>query len=131
MKRIALSALLLISLVACGGGVNKADAPPVGTIWFGESFNPTTLAITGRTTTVALGAPAVLVANVGKSMKPEDLKIRASFNGEVVNDQAVSGSGVGEYWGFPITSMPAAGDWLFELLDTGGTVLASGTITVT
>ncbi len=130
MKRIALSALLVIALVGCGG-VNRADAPPVGTIWFGQSFDPSTFVITGRTTSMALGAPAVMVGNVGKSMKPEELRIRATFDGEVVNDQAVTGSGVGEYWGFPITSMPAAGDWTFELLDVGGTVLASGTLTVT
>ena len=73
---------------------------------------------------MALGAPASW-SRRGQVDEAEDLKIRASLDGEVVNDQAVTGSGVGEYWGFPITSMPAAGDWLFELLDTSGTVLAS------
>jgi hypothetical protein len=130
MKRSTVTLLLAIALVGCGG-VNPADAPPAGTVWFGQSLDAKTLAITGRSTTLAMGTAGVMVANLGKSMKPEDVMVRVTFDGAVVNNERVKGSGNAAYWGIPITSLPAAGDWLFEFVDAGGAVLATGTLTVT
>lgn len=128
--RLLVFALVLV-LTGCGGVVDSADVPPSGTIWFGQSFNPSTFAMAGRTTSVSRGAPVSMVGNLGRSMKISDLQIRTSFDGSVVGSQAAAGSGEGEIVGFTLGPLLAAGSWTYEIIDVGGNVLALGTITVT
>jgi hypothetical protein len=129
MRLRTLIAATLIAVGCSSGGVPAANVPPAGTIWFGETFDPSTFALTGKTTMASAGAPVVLVANVGRKAKAADLLIRTSYNGAVVNTQAASGSGEGEVWGFSLASM-TAGYWLYEITDIGGNVLASATLQV-
>ena len=131
MKRLAL--LCLLVLTACSAvPASSPDVPPVGTIWFGASFDSKTLELTGKTTTVGTGDPLVMVANVGKSVTVADLKVRESANGDkrpllTIKSKAKDTS----VFGLEMRRIGTPGKWKYEILDTDGKVLASGTITVT
>lgn len=126
MNRLS-TLLLAVALVGCG--VTAKDAPPAGTIWFGTAFDPQTLSLTGKTTTVSTTQPFALVGHLTHSAKVSELSIRASLNGSLVNAVQATGSGEGEVVGFPILPVTVAGDWRYDITDVGGNVLASGTVT--
>jgi hypothetical protein len=130
MKRLAL--LCLLVLTACSAlPASSPDVPPVGTIWFGESFDPKTLELTGKTTSVGTGDPLVMVANVGKSVTVADLKVRESANGDKRPLLTIKSKAKGAVFGLEMNRIGTPGKWKYEILDTDGKVLASGTITVT
>ncbi len=130
MKRIAL--LCLLVLTACSTGpAASPDVPPAGAIWFGTSVDAKTLAITGKTTSITLGTTVSLVANVGKSVTVADLKLRLSVGSFKHPNRTIKSDAVGAIFGLSFGGIGTAGKWKFELLDKGGKVLASGTLTVT
>jgi hypothetical protein len=131
MKRIALLCLLI--LTACSTGpASSPDLPPAGAIWFGTSFDAKTLAITGKTTSIKLGTPAMAVVNVGKSVTVADLHLRFVVDGGKPNpNMDIKSDTVGATFGLKFGTIGTAGKWRFEVLDKGGKLLASGTLTVT
>jgi hypothetical protein len=95
-------ALLVVALLvaACGsgdnggGGGNQAVAaglPPLSSAWFGSSFDPATLSVMDKTSSVKAGAPVVVV---GHLLSPHDvsaIKVRVSSAGNVEGEEPVVG----------------------------------------
>jgi hypothetical protein len=63
-------------------------------------------------------------------MAGSDLSIRVELNGSVLATSKTGWSGSGDIWGFTPGAPTLAGAWTYQLIDVGGNVLASGTLTV-
>lgn len=113
------------------GGPSAADLPPPGSIWFGRTLDPTTFALSGRTTTAATDAPLAFVARLTRSAKGSEMTMRWSWNGSLVTNTGLRWDGEGEVWGGSAGPVSEPGDWRLELTDVGGNTLASGTLVVT
>ena len=111
--------------------VTSADIPPPGAIWFGSTVDPQTFAITGRLTTVSAKQAFSLVARLPKPADGAELGVRTWFNGGIVGSIALGETGIGDIWAASPGPLPAAGTWRFDLVDVEGSVLATGTLTVT
>lgn len=111
------------------GTVTANDIPPVGQIWFGDSFNTTTFAIAGRKTAVGVQDPFSFVAHLPRSVDGSEIVFRVLYNGALVVTQAANVQGSGDVFGFSPGPLSAAGSWTYQLTDIGGNVLASGTVT--
>lgn len=121
---------LLARLTAQGGAAG--NIPPAGEIWFGTSFDPTTFAISGKTSSARVGSTPVMVAQLTRAVTSGQVNVRISWNGQVIANQNVSIQGTsGELLGSSIGPFQFAGTYLYELTDLGGNRLASGTLTVT
>jgi hypothetical protein len=105
------------------------DVPPAGQVWFGQSFDPATFAISGRQTTVGANQPFSMVAHLTRTMDAAKLAIRAYFNDALVATAPVNATGSGDVFGFSPGPLYAAGSWRYDLVDVGGNVLASGSVT--
>ncbi len=138
-----LAVILFLILVGIGGAVvvnlakdgsvasvnqSEANVPPSGQIWFGPSFDPSTLALSSRVTSVTGSGAFSAVAHLPRSMNGSDLSLREYFNGELITSGALNWSGSGEFWGWSAAPLFAPGSWRFDLVDVGGNILASGTI---
>jgi hypothetical protein len=117
--------------IGLGGGTSKADVPPVGQIWFGQSFDPSTMAMSGRTTSVGAQTAFSMVAHLPKSMDGSQLDVRAYLNGDLITTQAANAKGSGDLWGWSAGPLFQTGTWRYEITDLGGNVLASGEVTAT
>lgn len=123
-------AVLVVLLVGCGT-INAADVPPAGDIWFGQSFDPQTFALSGRMESVPATEGFALVGTIPEAMDPDDLAIRASLDGQQYLHEAFDATGSGEVWGFTWEPVGQPGTLRIEYLNIGGNVLASGEISVT
>lgn len=124
MKRL----LVLALFVAACGNVAVKDVPPAGQMWFGQSFDPQTFAIAGRTSSVGTQQPVALVAHLTRSADTQ-MTIRASHNGTFVQAAAVPVTGSGDVFGYVLGALVQPGDWRYDVVDVGGNVLATGTVT--
>jgi hypothetical protein len=106
------------------------NIPPTGQIWFGSSFDPSTFALSGITTTARTGSTVALVALLPRSISSGTANMRVSLNGTLVVNQAVTMTGSGELFGTTAGPFTIPGTYKYELVDLGGNVLASGTLTV-
>src|SRR5207253_4730299 len=107
------------------------DVPPIGTIWFGHSFDATTFAISGRISTVGVGEPFSFVAHLPRGLNASELIVREWRNGKLVATRRANSTGEGDIWGFSSGPRVETGQWRFDLTDLGGKILATGTITAT
>lgn len=110
---------------------NGADVPPVGQVWFGTTFDSSTLELSGRTSSVGSTSPFSLVGHLTKSMAGKDLVVRIYFNGALVGTTGINAAGDGDVWGMSPGPLFAAGEWRYDFTDVGGNVLATGTVTAT
>lgn len=124
-------ALMVVALLAGCGSVDVADVPPAGDIWFGDTFDPNTFAISDRMESVSASEGFALVGTVPEAIDADELSIRASLDGQQFMHEAANATGSGEVWGFTWTPVHAPGTLTIEYVDIGGNVLASGTIEVT
>lgn len=121
------TSLLLVLLIACGRTAST-NVPPAGTIWFGTSFDPSSMELAGRKTAVGSTEAFSMVAHLTKTMNATDLVIRSYFDGQLVGQSPVSAQGSGEVWGFSPGPLSAVGTWRYDITDVGGNVLASGSL---
>ena len=131
---IVVGAVFLVlkgGLPGASAGGTAGNIPPVGQIWFGASFDTTTFALSGITTSTPTGATVALVAQLPHSVASGDLNLRVSLDGTVILNQNVTVKGSGELFGSTVGPFVAAGTYGYELVDVGGNALASGTLTVT
>lgn len=110
------------------GGISAADVPPAGDIWFGTSFDPTTFEIAGKTSSVAVNEPFSIVAHTTRRTNMNELLIRNYWDGTLYLTQPITSSGEGDVFGFTPGAIALPGSWKYELVDIGGSVLASGTV---
>lgn len=120
---------LLSRLTSTAG--TAGNIPPSGQIWFGSSFDTTTFALSGITTTARTGTTVALVALLPRSVSTGNVTMRVSLNGTLVVNQAVTMTGSGELFGTTVGPFTVPGTYTYDLDDIGGNVLASGTLTVT
>ena len=103
------------------------DYPPVGSIWFGSGFDPTTYGIDGEPfTTVALNQPFSFVAHVPRIVDASDMVLTITLDGQAVSSAPVAGAS-GDLWAFSDTAT-SAGSFEYQLVDTDGKILATGRI---
>jgi hypothetical protein len=112
-------------------GGAPANVPPTGQMWFGTSFDPNTFSISGRTSTARTGSTVAAVANLPRSISSGDANMRVSLDGEVIALQQITMQGSGDLFGISLGPYFLAGLYKYEILDLGGNVLASGSLTVT
>jgi hypothetical protein len=106
----------------------SSDIPPVGTVWFGPTFNPATFEMDRRVSKAPLGGS---IAFVGRLREPANgLQVRLTVAGTPTTlpaDEVPDGSEVAG----GTLNLLFPGDMKVELVDVGGNVLASGTLSVT
>ncbi|MGO9208218.1 MAG: hypothetical protein ACLQBX_18920, partial [Candidatus Limnocylindrales bacterium] len=106
------------------------NVPPVGDIWFGSSFDPSTFAVAGITTSATPGSTVALVAQLPRSISSGQANLRGSLAGNVILNQALNVSGSGDLFGTTVGPLNLPGMYTYQIVDVGGDVLASGTLTV-
>jgi len=129
MRKLLMIAVLATAAGCSSGGVPLENLPPVGTIWFGASFDATTFAITGQSTTFAQGDKLVMVAHFTRVVPSGQ-----GFNFVVDRTpiKAVTATADTDVYGLALTSaLLPLGTHAFEVDDAGGNALASGTLTIT
>lgn len=122
--------LIALLVVACGGGAVGADVPPVGSIWFGTSFDPSSFAMQGRASTATTGSTVALVAHLPRSVSGGEVALRVTVDGQPLGTTTINFSGSGELVGLTYT-LAFPGAYAFTVADVGGNALASGTLTAT
>lgn len=122
------TACLTLLLMGCGGTVAAKDIPPAGQIWFGQSFDPQTFALTGQRTTVGTQEPVALVAHLTKPIEG-NVTIRASLGGALIGSAPIEVTGSGEVFGYVLGALVTPGEYRYDIVDIGGNVLASGIVT--
>ncbi len=120
----------LLSSLTSGGG-SAGNIPPTGQMWFGTSFDPNTFAVSGRTSTTTKGTTVAAVATLPRSVSSGDINMRVSLDGTVIGVQQISMTGSGELFGVTLGPYFVGGAYKYDILDLGGNVLASGSLTVT
>lgn len=120
--------LLCLLLVGCGGSVAAKDVPPSGQMWFGQSFDPKTFVMTGQRTTVGTQEPVALVAHLTKPLEA-GMTLRASLDGTLIGSAPITYTGSGELFGYVLNALGAPGEYRYDIVDVGGNVLASGSVT--
>ena len=111
------------------GGVASADVPPAGEAWFGSSFDATSFAIRGRSSTFGTTSPFSVVIHLTRPTDGSAMSVRAYWNGSLITTAGLSWQGTGDVWGTSLGPVFQAGTWRYEWIDVGGNVLASGQIT--
>lgn len=135
MRKLILGAVVALSLAGCGGGgtVPAQDVPPAGTIWFGTAYDTASFALTSQGTSFRVGTQLAIVANLGRDVGNERITIHAPVGGTDVAvgfaDMTSGNQVIADI--IPGAEMAVAGAEPFSVQDSGGNVLATGSITLT
>lgn len=128
-------ALVLLTLVAACGGrpVAADDVPPAGSMWFGSSFDTTTFAMTGRTTTIRFGSQVAYVAHLTRPSTGESFVLSLDIGGLPATWPGGQLEPGDEIMGqvLPAAEIYQPGPLTVRVVDAGGTTLAEGTVTIT
>ncbi len=104
--------------------------PPVGSIWFGSSFDAQTFELSGRSDHAAIGTTVASVARLAHPMTDGEASIVVMLNGTILASTPLhlAGSGAKDLvaWTF---ALPVAGTFQIEVAGPDGATLASGSIT--
>jgi hypothetical protein len=115
-----------------GGGGGTGQLPPVGTVWFGSAFDPASLAVTGRTTSLKAGSPIVAVGHFLQPKPPEDMTVTVSKQQSILHRLPVTGSGPAKAFGIDLSAQKLdAGNYLITFVDKNRRTLAAGNLVVT
>jgi hypothetical protein len=129
----------LIVVVVVSGGLNSkktvplSDAPPNGQIWFGSTYDTSTFALSGQTTSIPVGSGVALVAALNRSAGANE---RLTIDATIAGTQLPIGFGTMNAGDDLLADhvegglFPLPGTYLIQIQDAGGNVLASGTLTV-
>jgi hypothetical protein len=111
-----------------GAATTPQGVPPIGSIWFGSSFDPRTFALSDRAERVREHQGFSLVAHLSRVTQGNSLKLLAWWEGKVVTTTAVTDERTADVWGFALGPVLNPGRWIYDLTDASGNVLASGSI---
>jgi hypothetical protein len=129
VKRLLIIAAIV--LAACNASVPAANVPPAGSIWFGSAFDVKTFALTGQASSFTAGQPVAMVAHLSRKSTGESMTIQISgsgYNGPMGGGSLGSGNDVmGQV--LPGLAFPVAATSTVTVVDAGGNILASGTLT--
>lgn len=115
-------------IVGPGGIGFGSNVPPVGSIWFGDKYDASSMEINQRRSTTLGGQSMVFVAHLPRSIGPGDADLKIAVDGSTFANQPVQITGSGDLVGFTYVP-PIVGTYTFTIVDLGGQVLASGSIT--
>ncbi|HVA86554.1 MAG TPA: hypothetical protein VNF73_09595 [Candidatus Saccharimonadales bacterium] len=127
------AAILLSSSLRNGNVVAPAAAPPTGSIWFGSSFDPSTLVLTGRSNSIPLGQAVAFVAHLSRASIGESLALDLDIGGMAATwpgGQVAAGDDVVGIV-LPAAEIYQAGTLAVTVVDVGGNPLAHGQVTIT
>jgi uncharacterized RDD family membrane protein YckC len=112
--------------------VSAENEPPVGSIWFGESVDDNTFALTGRSTTFPRGETIAYVASLTRDVHNETITLHTIFAGKDRLVDSYNFGSSGDVLAEPIEStvLNGSGQMTFEVEDSAGLVLAVSTITL-
>lgn len=110
-------------------GGASTDIPPAGEVWFGTTFDPNTLSLSGHRQMVGVQEGFAVVAHLTRSIDASQMVVRIYLNGSLVASNAANATGTSDTWGFSGGPLYSAGTWRWEFTDIGGNVLASGEVT--
>jgi len=141
MKRALILGVLL--LAACGsgggggdpgGGGGGGEFPPGNVVWFGTSYDPTTVALIGKATTLKAGGPIAAVARLFTARSPSTVQVVISSGSTVRARVPVGAANNGEQsdvFGIDLTNAGlTANTWIVSFVDAQERILASGFLTV-
>jgi hypothetical protein len=128
---------LVVGIIYVAGGVRPGapsipasrNVPPVGSMWFGTTFDASTLEIEGQTSSFATGASFAWVAHLPRSISSGDANLRITVDNQTLTTIPFTLSGSGDVVGSTYTAV-FAGSWTMAVVDVGGNVLAPGSFTV-
>jgi hypothetical protein len=106
------------------------NLPPAGAIWFGTSFDTTTLAISGQASVFHQGDAMVLVAHLSRAV-PSGQPLHVLMDGVALTSQVSSSAAYMDRIGLMLYSSTfPVGVHTFVIEDAGGNRLAQGTVTI-
>jgi hypothetical protein len=109
-----------------------SDRPTAGDIWFGSSYDTTTFAVHGRTTTATVSDSVALVAALS-SPASDSVRIEITSKGHLPFVQPYA---IGKNWDVVALMVPfgswgaTTGTYSVTVTDTGGNVLAAGVLMI-
>ena len=141
MRRAFWALVIMAVVVGCGdsgppaggGGANvTTEKPPVSAVWFGTAFDPTSLALTDKSSSFKAGSPIVAIATLLAARPPEELSVKIQTSGSVKATLPITPGGVGNSFGAELTSANLGpGSYLISFVDKTGKALASASFNVT
>lgn len=145
MRRILLVVLVMASIVAgCGGGGDgggggggggggAGDLPAASTVIFGTAYDPTSLAVTGKATSLKAGTPMVAVGRAFSARPAASITVQVGSGSNSRPVRPVAASNNAESADIFATDLSGdqlgPGTWVISFL-AGGKIIASGFLTV-
>jgi hypothetical protein len=141
MKRALV--LVVVLLAACGGGGDggggggggAGEIPPGNVVWFGTSYDPTSLGVIGKVVRVQQGTPIAAVARLFTARSPGTVQVKISSGSIVRAPVPVGAANNGEESDVFAIDLTNAGltpnTWIVSFVDPQQRILASGFLTVT
>ena len=115
-----------------GGGGGTGQLPPVGSVWFGSAFDPATLAVSDRATSLKAGSPMVAVGHFLQPKPPEDMTVTVSKQQSILHRLPITAAGPGKAFGIDLSAQKLdAGNYVVTFVDKNRRTLAAGTLVVT
>ena len=115
-----------------GGGGGTGELPPVGSVWFGSAFDPASLAVTGKATSLKAGTPMIAVGHFLQPKPPEDMTVTVSKQQSILHRLPVTGGGPAKAFGIDLSPQKLdAGNYVITFVDKNRRTLAAGTLVVT
>ncbi len=117
-----------------GGGGGGSDLPAASTVIFGSAYDPATLGVTGKTGSIARGAPIVAVARVFTARPPAEVVVRVGSGATNFAPRPVSAANSqdqADTFAFDLTpDKLGPGTWVIAFTTAAGKILASGFLVV-
>jgi hypothetical protein len=142
MKR-ALVLVVVLLLAGCGGGGGgdggggggAGEFPPGNVVWFGASYDPTSVGLIGKATTLKAGGPMAAVARLFTPRSPGTVQVVIS-SGPTTRRPVPVGAGnngdQSDVFGIDLTNAGLTPNtWIINFVDAQERILASGFLTVT
>jgi len=140
MNRAGATLVVLLLVAACGGssgpgGGGGGDIPPGNVVWFGSSYDPTSLGVVGKTASITQGSPVAAVAHLFTARPPGQVKVAISSGSRHLAPVPVAAGNNGDSSDVFALDLTGAGldkgTWVVSFTDASGRILASGFLTVT
>lgn len=142
MKRALM--LVVVLLAGCGGGTDGGgggggggaggEIPPGNVVWFGTSYDPTSLGLIGHAPRLQQGTPMVAVARLFTARSPSTVRVTIKSGSTVRAPVPVGAANNGEQSDVFAIDLTAFGltpnTWVVSFVDPQERLLASGFITV-
>jgi hypothetical protein len=134
LRRALGCAAFVLLLVACGGAGKATPGPNAGHVFFGQSYDTSTFAISGATAQAPQGHDIAFVGHFTRRVAKGQIHVLAVINGITVlqqNVQVTNGPWTVYAGRIPGNRLFEPGPMLMRIVDDGNVLVSSGTLTVT